>query len=94
MLAQSWNLPPSLEEVLACHHVPWEAKQYPVETGVIHIADYIAHGMQLGDSGEQYIPPLDERVWELGGIPASVLSSTSDQLRQEFEDVIQSLWEI
>ena len=94
MLAQTWNLPPSLEEVLAYHHFPWEAKQYPVEASVIHIADYIAHGMQLGDSGEQYIPPLDERVWEHGGIPASMLSSTSDQLKQEFEDVVQSLWKI
>jgi HD-like signal output (HDOD) protein len=94
MLAQSWNLPPSLEEVLACHHFPQEAKQYPVETGLVHIADYIAHAIQLGDSGEQYIPPLDEEVWELVDIPASVLSSTSDQLRHEFEDVVQSLWEI
>jgi HD-like signal output (HDOD) protein len=94
MLAQSWNLPPSLEEVLACHHFPQEAKQYPVETGLVHIADYIAHAIQLGDSGEQYIPPLDEKVWELVDIPASVLSSTSDQLRHEFEDVVQSLWEI
>jgi len=94
MLAQSWNLPPSLEEVLACHHFPQEAKQYPVETSVVHIADYIVHAIQLGDSGEQYVPPLDEKVWELSGIPASVLSSTSDQLRHEFEDVVQSLWEI
>jgi HD-like signal output (HDOD) protein len=94
MLAQSWNLPPSLEEVLACHHFPQEAKQYPVETGLVHIADYIAHAIQLGDSGEQYIPPLDEEVLEIVDIPASVLSSTSDQLRHEFEDVVQSLWEI
>ena len=94
MLAQSWNLPPSLEEVLAYHHFPQEAKQYPVEAGVVHIADYIVHAIQLGDSGEQYIPPLDEQVWELCGIPSSVLSSTSDQLRHEFEDAVQSLWEI
>jgi len=94
MLAQSWNLPLSLEEVLACHHFPCEAKQYPVEAGVVHIADYIAHSIQLGDSGEQYIPPLDEKVWKLVDIPASVLSSTSDQLRIEFEDVVQSLWEM
>ena len=93
-LAQSWNLPPNLEEVLAYHHVPWEAKQYPGETCVVHIADYIAHALQLGDSGEWYLPPLDERAWKLGGIPASVLSSTSDRLKQEFEDVIHSLWEI
>jgi len=94
MLAQSWNLPPSLEEVLACHHYPCEAKQYPVETGVVHIADYIAYTSQLGDSGEQYLPPLEEEVCNLVGIPARVLSSVSDQLRQEFEDVVQSLWEM
>ncbi|HVO65725.1 MAG TPA: HDOD domain-containing protein [Syntrophales bacterium] len=94
LLAQSWNLPPSLEEVLACHHFPGEARQYPVEAGVIHIADYIVHGMQLGDSGEQYVPPLDERVWEISGIPANVLYSLPDQLIPKFEDVVQSLWEI
>lgn len=94
MLAQSWNLPPSLKEVLACHHYPWEAKQYPIETSVVHIADYVAHAIQLGDSGEQYIPPLNENVWELVGIPASIISTTSDQLRHEFEDVVQSLWEM
>ena len=93
-LAQLWNLPLSLEEVIACHHYPWEAKQYPVEAGIVHIADYIVHAIQLGDSGEQYVPPLDEKVWELVGIPASMLFSKSDQLRHEFEDVIRSLWEI
>jgi HD-like signal output (HDOD) protein len=93
-LAQLWNLPPSLEEVLAYHHTPWEAKRYPLESCVVHIADHIAHEMQLGDSGEQYIPPLEENVWELSGIPAIEISSISDQLRPEFEDVVQSLWEL
>ena len=93
-LAQLWNLPQSLEEVLAYHHYPSEAKQYPVETCTVHIADYIAHGMQLGDSGERYIPPLDEKVWKLDGMSGSLLSSTADQLRHEFEDVVQSLWEM
>jgi hypothetical protein len=48
----------------------------------------------LGDSGEQYLPPLEEEVWKLVGIPARMLSSASDQLRHEFEDVVQSLWEM
>ena len=92
-LAQLWNLPASLEEMIACHHSPSEARLYPVEACVVHIADYIAHAMQLGDSGEQYIPPLDKKVWKLVGIPESALSFVSDLLRAEFEDVVQSLWE-
>jgi HD-like signal output (HDOD) protein len=93
-LAQLWNLPASLEEMIACHHSPSDARLYPVEACVVHIADYIAHAMQLGDSGEQYIPPLDKKVWNLVGIPESALSYISDPLRAEFEDVVQSLWEL
>ncbi len=93
-LVQLWNLPASLEEMIACHHSPSEARLYPVEACVVHIADYIAHEMQLGESGEQYIPPLDKKVWKLVGIPESALSFISDPLRAEFEDVVQSLWEL
>jgi hypothetical protein len=50
--------------------------------------------MQLGDSGEQYMPPLDEKVWEVTGIPADVVPSISEELRLELEDVVQSLWEL
>jgi HD-like signal output (HDOD) protein len=93
-LAQLWNLPASLEEMIACHHSPAEARLYPVEACVVHIADYIAQEMQLGDSGEQYIPPLDKKVWKLVGIPESALTFITDPLKAEFEDVVQSLWEL
>jgi HD-like signal output (HDOD) protein len=91
-LMQFWNLPPSLEEVVAYHHTPQEARRYPIETAVIHIADIIVHAMELGNSGEQYIPPVDEKAWQLIGIPTSALSPTLDQLEREVGDVVQSLF--
>ena len=93
-LAQLWNLPASLEEMIACHHFPLEAGQYIVESCIVHTADYVVHSMQLGDSGEQYIPPLDNKVCKLTGIPESALSAISEPLTAEFEDVVQSLWEL
>lgn len=92
VLVQFWNLPPSLEEVVAYHHSPREARRYPIETAVVHIADIIVHAMQFGNSGEQYIPSMDEKAWELIGIPTSVLSPTLDQLEREVKDVAQSLF--
>jgi hypothetical protein len=77
---------------VAYHHSPQEARRYPVEAAVIHIADIIVHAMQLGNSGEQYIPPVDEKAWQLIGIPASALSPTLDQLEREVGDVVQSLF--
>jgi HD-like signal output (HDOD) protein len=92
VLVRFWNLPPSLEEVVAYHHSPWEARRYPIETSVVHVADIIAHAMQMGNSGEQYIPSLDEKALELIGIPSSVLSPTLDKLEREVKDVVQSLF--
>lgn len=92
VLVGFWNLPPSLEEVVAYHHAPRDARRYPVETAVVHIADIIAHAMQLGSSGEHYIPRVDEKAWEIIGIPTSVLSPTIDQLEREVNDVVQSLF--
>jgi hypothetical protein len=80
--------------MIAYHHFPWDARQYSFEACVVHVADYMVHAMQLGDSGEQYIPPLEKKVWKLVGIPESALSSISDPLRAEFEDILQSLWEL
>lgn len=91
VLVQYWNLPPSLEEVVAYHHSPRDARRYPIETAVVHIADIIVHAMQLGSSGEHYIPPLDDKAWELIGIPTSVLSPAMDQLEREVNDIVQSL---
>jgi len=93
-MAQLWNLPTNLEEMIAYHHFPWEARQYPFEAGVVHIADYLVHEMQLGDSGEQYIQPLNKKVWRLVEVPESILSSISDALKAEFEDVVKSLGEL
>ena len=92
VLVGFWNLPPSLEEVVAYHHAPRNARRYPVETAVVHIADIIAHAMQLGSSGEHYIPCLDEKAWEIVGIPVSVVSPTIDQIEREVNDVVQSLF--
>jgi HD-like signal output (HDOD) protein len=92
VLVKYWNLPPSLEDVVAYHHSPKDAKRYPIETSVVHMADIIVHAMQYGNSGEMYVPPLDKKALELVGVPSSVLSPALDQLEKEVNDVVQTLF--
>jgi len=92
VLVKYWNLPPSLEDVVAYHHSPKDAKRYPIETSVVHVADIIVHAMQYGNSGEMYVPPLDKKALELIGVPSSILSPTLDQLEKEVNDVVQTLF--
>ncbi|MEN6319886.1 MAG: HDOD domain-containing protein [Syntrophaceae bacterium] len=92
VLVKYWNLPPSLEDVVAYHHSPKDAKRYPIETSVVHVADIIVHAMQYGNSGEMYVPPLDKKALELIGVPLSILSPTLNQLEKEVNDVVQTLF--
>ncbi|MGD0281495.1 MAG: HDOD domain-containing protein [Dissulfurispiraceae bacterium] len=73
LLLKEWKLPQNLTEAIACHHNPDNALQYPVEAAIIHIADILAHAMQLGSSGEKYVPRLSEGAWAKLSFPTSML---------------------
>jgi len=92
LLTQMWKLPPNLEEVVAFHHQPQMAISYPLETAIIHLADIIANGMQLGSSGEHRIPPLNNTAWDIIGLPTSILSPAMDQLEREVADIQQLIF--
>ncbi len=89
VLLQTWKLPASLEEVVMYHHNPKAATKYPIEAALIHVADIIAHAMQLGGNGEQYVPPLDSEAWDKLGLPASSLLTVMDQVERQFQDAVQ-----
>ena len=90
-MLQAWKLPNSLEEVVMYHHNPKAALKFPVETAIVHVADIIAHAMQLGSSGEVYVPPLDEEAWDSLGLPPSILSTSLDQVERQFQDAVQTV---
>ncbi|HTX99612.1 MAG TPA: HDOD domain-containing protein [Bacteroidota bacterium] len=89
VLLQTWKLPASLEEVVMFHHNPKAATKYPVETAIVHVADIIAHAMELGGNGEQYVPPLDSEAWDKLGLPASALLTVMEQVERQFVDAVQ-----
>lgn len=88
-LLKEWRLPLSLEEMVRFHHNPLQAMRFPVETSVVHVADIIAHAMQLGSSGESFIPPLDAKAWERIELSPSILSPTLKQVDLQFAETIQ-----
>ena len=90
-LLKAWNLPASLEEVVVYHHNPSEARRFPLETAVIHVANIIAHVMQFGSSGERFVPPLDGKAWETIGLSTSILSPALDQLERQVTNVAQTI---
>ncbi len=91
MLLRMWNLPSSVVEAVAFHHQPHSATQYPTEAAIVHLADLIANAMQLGSSGERFVPSLDGRAWEMLGLSTSILSLTVDQLDRNVSEISNSI---
>ncbi len=91
VLLQTWKLPTSLEEIVMYHHNPKAATRFPVETALVHVADIIAHAMQLGSSGEIFVPPLDQDAWDRLNLQPSILASVEEQLDRQYQDLLQTM---
>ena len=91
VLVDTWRLPATLEEVVTHHHDPRNATRFPVEAAIIHLADIIAHALEVGNSGETHVPPLDTDAWDRLGLQPSVLEVIIDQLDRQFRETLHSM---
>lgn len=90
-LVRLWNLPASLEEVVLHHHQPSKAERHPAETAVIHVADVIAHAMELGSSGDPLIPAFDVLSFEKTRFMVGNLSMLMNQVDRQYHDAVQTI---
>jgi HD-like signal output (HDOD) protein len=92
-LFRNWKIPASIFEPVACHHLPRNAKQFPLEAAVIHLADIICQGLELGSSAEWCVTTLDHGAWQRLGLPAGVLDTIIRQSEPQIEETCAILAE-
>jgi len=88
LLLGHWRLPKSLEEAVRFHHAPSLSRQYPLESGMTHVADLIANALQTGSSGEHLVPVLDSKAWEGLDLSISILPPVIQQMEQQFTNTV------
>ena len=88
-LLEKWELPVRLTDAINFHHDPANAKSHPIDAAIIHVADIISHSMEVGGSGERYVPPLDPVAWDQLGLPSSILASVHSQVDRQSNDAIK-----
>jgi HD-like signal output (HDOD) protein len=88
-LMQAWQLPGMLQEAVAYHHKSQHAPHYPVAASIVHVADFIAHGMELGSCGERFVPPLHPKAWELLDLPLNLLPSILEQVDRQVDEAVE-----
>ncbi len=89
LLLREWKLPQNLTEAIAYHHNPDKISQYQIEAATTHVADILAHAMQLGSSGEKYIPRLSEEAWTKLSFRTSMLPFLFKQTVQHVDIAMQ-----
>jgi HD-like signal output (HDOD) protein len=74
-LMRTWQYPANLVQAVAFHHLPMSAGVYQLESSLVHLADFLAHAMEMGNSGERFVPPLNQKAWERVGLSVDILES-------------------
>ena len=85
-LAHQWKLPPVLVECIAHHHQIENAKQYPRETALVHIANIIAQMAELDSLDPFNVQPVDPLAWEITGLTEE---SIEPAMRAAQEEIIE-----
>jgi len=87
LLAEKWNLPVKLVQVIAHHHQPNNAGSFAMEAAIVHLADIFCRALNMGYGGDNKIPPLDTQAWELLKIDSSAIDTIMGTMHREYHDI-------
>ena len=87
LLAEKWNLPAKLVQVIAHHHHPDNAGSFAVEAAIVHLADIFCRALNMGYGGDNKIPPLDTLAWERLKIQTSAIEGIMETMHREYRDI-------
>ncbi|HYG21406.1 MAG TPA: HDOD domain-containing protein [Verrucomicrobiae bacterium] len=62
VLLKEWRYPGTLVEAVGCHHQPFMAQIAVELASTVHLADYVVHALEIGASGERFVPPLNAKA--------------------------------
>ena len=92
VLVERWNLPPSLAEVVACHHNPSLATEHKSLASLIHLTDYMANRFVNDSNTWDDTLTLDQSILEtlrLGN--TEYLEGFINSYQKQFQEQIDTL---
>lgn len=93
-LAEHWELPASVAQVISRHHRPATTREHRELVAVVHLADFLAHSLGMGDGYRSDRPVLERAMLEAMNLPANRLAALAKEFaarRAEVERLYQAL---
>ncbi|MDE3226832.1 MAG: HDOD domain-containing protein [Nitrospirota bacterium] len=86
-LGDMWHLPSTLKDPMMFHHHPMLARDAETQTAIVHVADVLVKAMGCGDSGDDLVPPLNQKAWTLMKLDEAGLDECMRKAAHEFETI-------
>lgn len=87
LLARQWGLPEALALQIGGHHQP----RAGLGQDSIHLADILAHALELGCDPGALVPPLDPEAWQRLGLDETRLQPLLGRIEADFEETCHAL---
>lgn len=86
-LAEHWNLPEDLADPIRFHHEPEKAKNAPLRTAIVHLADIIIRARGFGYGGDPFVPELSSPAWQRLGLSKDDFKDILERLEPKLENI-------
>lgn len=84
-LAQRWNFAPEIHEAISWHHAPEEQTANSL-AGIVHLADVMAHALNLSAEKAPLVPRLSTVVWNRLGLSWEDFTRLLGEVDAQFKD--------
>lgn len=92
-LVKTWELPELIQECVAFHHCPDEAKHYPAEVAIVHIANAAAVMLELQSmSNSDELPHIQPSAWQACKLSPDILAEVIEDTDQEINEIERLLF--
>jgi len=85
-LLKKWKIPFSIENNVFYHHNPSGTGNQAHAT-IVHLADIIAHSLEIGTSGERFVPNFDQKAFDSLGLSPSCFDSVIRLATHQFNAI-------
>ena len=86
-LAKSWFLPEKLSDPISFHHNVTLSVNHRIKVSVVQVADVLIKASGFGDSGDSYVPRIQQEAWDALCMTELLLAEIIEELEEKLIDV-------
>lgn len=86
-LSKNWFLPDKLSEPISFHHDVAASVHHRIKTSVVHIADVVIKASGFGNSGDSFVPIIQQLAWDTLKMDEQILTELVDEVEDKLVEV-------